>query len=179
MPAPQRASMLGWNLVMHLLRRDLGRILLCALALAVSACNQVHDSEVEKSLFRVLTLKPVSYGTGIGWGTAFKISGAATVVTNNHVVEDATTIVLIYWSDGKFVETEARVEFADKASDLALLRAVRPLPGKPLPLAPYTPSSGSEAWALGFPGAADAMFGSIRSIKDFLEKLSGDASMSL
>jgi pSer/pThr/pTyr-binding forkhead associated (FHA) protein len=163
---------------MQLLRCGMGRILLCAIVIALSACNQASEREVEKSLFRVLTLKQLPYGTVFGTGTAFKVSGAATVVTNNHVVQDATTIVLVYWSEGKFVESEARVEYADKAADLALLKAVRPLPGLPLPVARYTPESGSEAWALGFPAAADAVFGRIRSIEDFLEKLTADASMS-
>ena len=163
---------------MHLARLDVKRILLCVIAIALSACNQASEREVEKSLFRVLTLKQFPHGTVFATGTAFKISGAATVVTNNHVVQDATTIVLVYWSEGKFVESEARVEYADQAADLALLKAVRPLPGVPLPIARYAPESGSEAWALGFPAAADAVFGRIRSIEDFLEKLSADASMS-
>jgi pSer/pThr/pTyr-binding forkhead associated (FHA) protein len=166
------------RMAMHLLQRNMGRTLLCAIAIALSACNQAPEREVEKSLFRVLTLKQFPNGSVFATGTAFKISGPATVVTNNHVVQDATTIVLVYWSEGKFVESEARVEYADKASDLALLKAVRPLPGQPLPVARYTPASGSEAWALGFPSAADAIFGRIRSIEDFLEKLSADASMS-
>jgi pSer/pThr/pTyr-binding forkhead associated (FHA) protein len=159
-------------------QRLVGWILLGAIAFVLSACNQASEPEVEKSLFRVLTLKEVPFGSVVRTGTAFKISGAATVVTNNHVVQDATSIVLVYWSEGKFVESEARVEYADKAADLALLKAVRPLPGLPLPVARYTPASGSEAWALGFPHAADAVFGNVRSIQDFLEKLTADASMS-
>ena len=162
----------------RLLQLDLGRVLVCAVAIALSACNQASDREVEKSLFRVLTIKQLAYGSAVGWGTAFKVSEPDTVVTNNHVVQDATTILLVYWSEGKFVESEARVHYADKATDLAVLKAVRPLPGLPLPVAQYTPSSGSEAWALGFPHAADAVFGGIRSIEDFLEKLSRDTSMS-
>src|SRR5262249_23298278 len=163
---------------MQLLQCGMGRILLCAIVIALSACNQASEREVEKSLFRVLTLKQLPYGSVFGTGTAFKVSGASTVVTNNHVVQDATTIVLVYWSEGKFFESEARVEYADKAADLALLKAVRSLPGVPLPIARYTPESGSEAWALGFPAAADAVFGGIRSIEDFLEKLTRDTSMS-
>jgi pSer/pThr/pTyr-binding forkhead associated (FHA) protein len=165
-------------LAMRLLRLDMNRILLCVIAIALAACNQASEREVERSLFRVLTLKQFPHGSVFATGTAFKVSGAATVVTNNHVVQDATTIVLVYWSEGKFVESEARVEYADQAADLALLKAVRPLPGVPLPIARYTPASGSEAWALGFPAAADAIFGRIRSIGDFLEKLTADASMS-
>ena len=163
---------------MRLRRRDIARILLCAIAVVLSACKQATESDVESSLFRVLTVKQLSYGSIIGTGTAFKISGSSTVVTNNHVVKDAATIVLVYWSEGRFVETEARLEYADDTTDLALLKAVRPLPGRPLPIAHYSPSSGSEAWAFGFPAAADAVFGRVRSIDDFLEKLSADASMS-
>jgi pSer/pThr/pTyr-binding forkhead associated (FHA) protein len=166
------------QILVMFLQRQVARVLLCAIAIALSACNQASDREVEKSLFRVLALKEAPFGSVVRAGTAFKISGAATAVTNNHVVQDATTIVLVYWSEGKFVESEARVEYADKAADLAVLKAVRPLPGVPLPVARYTPASGSEAWALGFPAAADAVFGKVQSIEDFLEKLSADASMS-
>src|SRR5262249_4655259 len=148
-------------LAMRLLRWAMGRILLCAIAITLSACNQASERDVEKSLFRVLTLKELPYGTVFATGTAFKINGASTVVTNNHVVQDATTTVIVYWSEGKFVESEARVEYADKAADLALLKAAQPLPGLPLRIARYTPESGSEAWALGFPSAADAVFGGI------------------
>src|SRR5262245_35149764 len=165
-------------LAMQLLRWAMGCILLCAIAIALSACNQASERDVERSLFRVLTLKELPNGTVFATGTAFKINGASTVVTNNHVVQDATTIVLIDWSEAKSVESEARIEYADKAADLALLKAARPLPGLPLPIARYTPESGSEAWALGFPSAADAVFGGIRSIEDFLEKLTRDTSMS-
>ena len=161
----------------HLLRRGLRLILLCAFSMALSACNQGDNREVEKSLFRVLTLRELSYGSIIGRGTAFKINGN-TAVTNNHVVEDATAVVLIYWRDGKFIQTEARVEYADRARDLAVLKTAYPLPGSALALAMYTPPGGSEAWAFGFPGAADALFGGVRSVADFLEKLPEDASLS-
>jgi pSer/pThr/pTyr-binding forkhead associated (FHA) protein len=157
----------------------LGRLLLCVLAVVLSACTQADNQEVEKSLFRVLALRELSYGPVVVGGTAFKIDGLATVVTNFHVVENATDIVLIYWHEGRFVPTEARVEYADRTRDLALLKAVKPLPGRALPLAMYSPPSGSEAWALGFPGAADALFGRIRGVSDFLEKLSEDASLSV
>jgi pSer/pThr/pTyr-binding forkhead associated (FHA) protein len=155
------------------------RLLVCALAIVLSACTQADTRDVEKSLFRVLALKELPYGFMVVGGTAFKVDGIATVVTNNHVVEGATDIYLVYWREGKFVPTPARVEYADEKRDLALLKAVDPLPGGALPLAMYSPPSGSEAWALGFPGAADAMFGRIRGVSDFLEKLSEDASLSV
>jgi pSer/pThr/pTyr-binding forkhead associated (FHA) protein len=163
----------------RLLQRAFRRVLLCVFTIALSACHQADNREVEKSLFRVITVKQLPFASFIGWGTAFKIDGTATVVTNHHVIEDATAIVLVYWSGGRFVHTEARVEYADRTRDLALLKAAEPLPGRALPLAMYAPPSGSEVWAFGFPGAADALFGGARGVADFLEKLSKDASMSL
>ncbi|HWE16321.1 MAG TPA: FHA domain-containing protein [Hyphomicrobiaceae bacterium] len=154
-------------------------LLLCVITVALPACDRVENRAVEKSLFRVLALKEYPYGDFVVRGTAFKVDAPATVVTNYHVVQDATVIVLVYWHDGRFEHAEARVEHADRTRDLALLKAERPLPGGALPLAMYTPPSGSEAWAFGFPGAADAMFGRTRGIADFLEKLSQDVSLSI
>lgn len=161
------------------LQRVVARILPFALAPLLAACDQAGDREIERSIFRVLTVKPAGSWSTIGRGTAFKVNGTSTVVTNNHVVQDATSIVLVYWNDGRFEEAEARIEYADRNADLAILRTVKAIPGKPLPIARYTPAPTSEAWALGFPGAADALFGRVTSIEDFLLKLSGDPSMSL
>jgi hypothetical protein len=134
---------------------------------------------MESSVIRVIAIRFTSVGVLMSRGTAFKVHDPAIAVTNNHVIKDAESIFLVHWTDGKYVEIEARVEYADEKRDLALLRAVKALPGKPVPIAQYSPPNGSEAWAFGFPGAADALFGQSRTIGEFLEKLSEDKSLSL
>ena len=167
------------NPVMPLLMHTTRLILLAALCLAIAGCNQASDKEIESSLFRVIALRQGADGTVIGRGTAFKVGANGTVVTNHHVIQNASRIILAYWSNGRLEEAEARVEHADANVDLALLRAVKPLPGEALPIAQYTPANGSEAWALGFPGAADALFGRARTFEEFFYKLAADASMSV
>ena len=50
---------------MRFLQRVIGRISLCAILLALSGCNQTLDGEMEKSLFRVLTVKELASGSAI------------------------------------------------------------------------------------------------------------------
>lgn len=155
---------------------------LCLIAIAtiaLSGCGPTSRDGVETSVIRVLAIRSGASGAVVSRGTAFKVGAPAVVVTNYHVIEGATSIFLVFLRDGKVMETEASVAYGDRSRDLALLRGVQPLPGGPLPIAGYVPPSGAEAWAYGFPGAADVLFGQVRTLGDFLEKLASDPSMSV
>lgn len=166
---PQGKVMMGSPLI---------RLCLVSCACLLPACREVPDPSLEEGLFRVLATRPTDTGFRMSRGTAFKVQDPSTVVTNYHVVQDAASIALVYWRDGRLVEAEARVDIADQARDIAILKTIGTLPGKPLAIAQYSPAPGSEAWALGFPGAADALFGQIRTVEDFLGKLASDPSIS-
>ncbi|MFN8532306.1 MAG: trypsin-like peptidase domain-containing protein [Dehalococcoidia bacterium] len=71
-----------------------------------------------------------SQGSGIGSG--FVVSSEGHILTNNHVVEGATTLT-VRFSNG--TEIDARVLGRDPAGDLALLQARIPSDVQPLPLA--------------------------------------------
>ena len=154
-------------------------VFVVAASIALGGCKQEDNRKVENSVFRVVAAVPTPQGLGMSTGTAFKVHGPATVATNHHVVDGAEAIFLVFWQDGKFEALEARLDYGDKARDIAILKAIRPIPGEPLPLAAYSPEAGSEAWAFGFPGAADMVFGGVRTVDQFLKKLTADPAMSV
>jgi S1-C subfamily serine protease len=84
-------------------------------------------------------------GTSIG--TGFLI-GRRQVATVEHVVEGARVIRLL--QQGKVVATAVTIG-SDKARDIALLRANRPVKGHVLEVAASAPRLGEEVAALGFP----------------------------
>lgn len=76
--------------------------------------------------------KPDSPGNGVGQGSGFLYDSQGRIVTNNHVVENATRVEVTF-SDG--TTQEARILGVDPDSDLAVLEAdMVPTEIKPLPL---------------------------------------------
>ncbi|HYF26449.1 MAG TPA: trypsin-like peptidase domain-containing protein [Baekduia sp.] len=61
----------------------------------------------------------VSVRTGSGQGTGFLVDRDGTIVTNAHVVGDATTVTIRFGEDG--ARTTGRVTGADPSSDLAVV----------------------------------------------------------
>lgn len=88
-------------------------------------------------------------------GSGFLIDGEGHIVTNNHVVEDAKKIEVL-WTDGSTVE--AKVIGTDPDSDLALLKVSRiPATAKPVPLGDSKQVQvGQRAIAIGNPFGLDS-----------------------
>jgi len=69
--------------------------------------------------------------TGEGAGSGFIIDDAGHIITNNHVVQDATQVVVVFYNN---IETVAKVVGTDDDSDLAVIKVdslpdgVHPLP---------------------------------------------------
>jgi len=76
--------------------------------------------------------KPDSAGNGVGQGSGFLYDSQGRIVTNNHVVENATRVEVTF-SDG--TTREARILGVDPDSDLAVLEVdMAPAEIQPLPL---------------------------------------------
>jgi S1-C subfamily serine protease len=118
-------------------------------------------SAIEASVVRVIVpqSQPDSFSLGTGW----IVSGRRVVITNNHVVEGGTAFHLGVLVDGKPQVIEAKLLRRSPEKDLAVLEAVRDLPGKALPLAGYETRATTRVIAIGFPGTADLALFSDRS----------------
>lgn len=100
--------------------------------------------------------------SGSGFLIANSDSGAL-VVTNYHVVEGASRIVLLYDGNGP---VELNVVAIAEDRDLCLLRAPNALPGMtPLALA-STVQIGEAVYALGYPGGSDVFSDDLALTKD-------------
>jgi len=152
--------------------------------LLLSSCAGVDAPELreaEQSVYRIIAKVSEKNKNSKGRdeivenysvATGFLVSGINVVATNAHVVENAVKdksgnalIYVMYRENGKIEYTTASVEkfvpVNGKGADLAILKANRALPGKPLKLADFAFSQledGSEVKAIGYPVAAD--FGS-------------------
>lgn len=93
----------------------------------------------------VVRIETVGCGES-GIGTGFLLSSTV-VATVNHVIADSTVISLI--AGGQ--RTTGTVIGSDPATDLALVRATRPLAGHHFALATTPPNVGSPVAAIGFP----------------------------
>ncbi len=82
-----------------------------------------------------------------GHGSAFAVEGGGLLITNYHVIKDATHAE-IRLRDGRAVAPVSIVA-VDLANDLALLQVAEPL--VPIPLADRPPVTGARAWAIGSP----------------------------
>lgn len=87
-------------------------------------------------------------------GTGFVIDGAGLILTNNHVVENATSIEIHFFGDDADERYEARVLGRDRLTDSALLELVE-RPERELPVATFGDSSqmapGDWVMAIGAP----------------------------
>ena len=87
-------------------------------------------------------------------GTGFVIDGAGLILTNNHVVENATSIEIHFFGDDADERYEARVLGRDRLNDSALLELVE-RPERELPVATFGDSGqmapGDWVMAIGAP----------------------------
>jgi len=150
-----------------------------AVLLLLPGCDQVLDLKSgEHGVFRIITSK-LDPKTGklavAATGTGFLVNDRNIIATNRHVIEFTDgkgnrigradtngrieVVYLVKDAAGKerpeFVQATVVSEGQEKYADLALLRTVGPLPGKPLRLADYAPEDNSAVKAVGFPGGAD------------------------
>ena len=77
-------------------------------------------------------------------GTGFIISKDGFILTNNHVVEDATKIEVVLYGDDSDVSYQAKVIGRDPLTDSALIQLVEK-PNQPLPEAKFGDSAQVEA----------------------------------
>jgi serine protease Do len=106
---------------------------------AVVSVNVVRrERVVPRSLFEQLMLPPGYQRESAGLGSGFVIRADGLVLTNEHVVRDASTVVVTL-ADGR--EMDADVVGTDEVNDLALLR-IRMEGGTRLPVAPLGDSDG-------------------------------------
>lgn len=125
-----------------------GLVFCVLLALAEAALASPDVEALNQSTVRIFT----SDGASSGSGTGFVVSETGLVVTNHHVISDATAIVVLVSSSTR--QYPARVLASSQELDLALLE-VPQLQAPVLPIATRSPRLGEDVWAIGFPGIAD------------------------
>lgn len=118
--------------------------------------EQVAKSELAKLSKRVennpvlpaYRPKQVRKERGFSTGTGFFVTDEGILITNFHVIDGATTIVIVNPADRK--EYNATVLQTDPANDIAILKT--DVKGTAVPLAPrFYLSKGDEVLALGYP----------------------------
>ena len=142
-------------------------VLLCLPVQAAGAPRAVLNAK--DGVVRIFCRVGDDVYSGSGFLIANSDSGAL-VVTNYHVVEGASGIVLLYDGNGP-VDLEAVAIAEDR--DLCLLRAPNALPGMtPLALA-GTVEIGEAVYALGYPGGSDVFSDDLALTKDKMALTSG------
>lgn len=91
----------------------------------------------------------------LSFGSGVVISEQGVVLTNAHVVEDSTRLVV--YIRNQAIDTEATVLAVDSDLDLAALHIQTDLPVPFLPLAVETPEEGTPAIAVGYPRISDVL----------------------
>ena len=117
---------------------------------AATRINQIY-ARVSSSVVSIQVIQ----SSGAGSGTGFVINADGTIVTNAHVVGDASQVKVRY--DDKGDSYDAQVVGTDPSSDLAVLRPSSSSPKRPaLPLADSDQVRvGDEAIAIGYPLGLD------------------------
>jgi S1-C subfamily serine protease len=119
--------------------------------------------------------RPAATGRGVGSGVVYDAGGL--VLTNNHVVEGATSLT-VSLPDGRVYE--GKVLGGDPQMDLAVLK-IRPAAGEALPVAPLGNSATLEVgdWvvaignALGLPGGPTVTAGVVSAVGRAIQEPSG------
>lgn len=122
-------------------------------------------NKVDPSVVRIFA-QGIKNGKKISWsGSGFVINKNGFVATNNHVVENSTTLIV---PDGSFERLrKATIIWTDPNVDLAVIK-VEGLSRPAVPLAVREPQKGTPAFAVGFPGLGDG-FESVVKRKPSLE----------
>lgn len=119
---------------------------------SASTCNVtcVNMKQIfEQSSFVGLVLVENEKGSASGTGAVVKIDGVKYILTNNHVVEGASSIWISFYKHSPMYEVS--IVGRDPAADLALLTA--PFLPASIGLITFgkTPEIGEEVYALGYP----------------------------
>jgi putative serine protease PepD len=98
----------------------------------VATGGSANDSDLVRSVYAAASPSVVSVRTGSGSGTGFLVESDGTIVTNAHVVGDASQVQVRFSDDGPL--HDARVLGVDASTDLAAIKVdesaaegVRPL----------------------------------------------------
>ncbi|HEX8242675.1 MAG TPA: trypsin-like peptidase domain-containing protein, partial [Longimicrobium sp.] len=106
---------------------------------AVVSVNVVRTERVTpRSLYEQMVIPPGAQREAAGLGSGFVIRADGLVLTNEHVVRDASAVVVTL-ADGR--EFDAQVAGVDEVNDLAVVRLRAPR-GTQLPVAPLGDSDG-------------------------------------
>jgi serine protease Do len=107
---------------------------------AVISVNVLRrERVVARTMFEQMMIPPGAQREAQGLGSGFIIRADGLAITNEHVVRDATGVVVTL-ADGR--EFEAEVVGTDEVNDLAVIRIRRPAGDAPLPVAPLGDSDG-------------------------------------
>lgn len=107
---------------------------------------------IEPNVFRILTRTETTAGSGTG----FWIRGASALVTNRHVVDGISDIVVVAREGGELKLLPVVVLHSSATHDIAVLSVPGLTPPPGLLLAPIGEvAKGQPVWAVGYPQAAD------------------------
>jgi Trypsin-like peptidase domain len=96
--------------------------------------KKIYPSSLEDNIFKT--------------GTGFFISKEGFVVTNYHVIKDASTI---YVSNESYKRLKAKVEFTDEFNDIAILKIEYSLKNIPYNIVAANKEIGNNVFTLGYP----------------------------
>lgn len=101
------------------------------LALQTNYLSELYD-QANPGVVSIQTIVDSPLGRGVGAGSGFIIDEAGHIVTNDHVVAGASSVIVNFYNG---FETRAEVVGADDDSDLAVLRVSELVEGaRPLPI---------------------------------------------
>ncbi len=120
----------------------------------ISYADYSHAKEgIDSSVVRIETYRSDEYAGG-GSGVVFSKSGH--VLTNAHVLKNANQFVIFTGTDSSYKSHHANIVWTDNKLDLAIIQA--PDIGlNPVVISTYEVAKGSQVYAVGFPGVADAL----------------------
>ena len=122
-----------------------------ALVLALARASAINVERDDSAVYRIIN---IDLKGRFASGTGFLINSTGLVVTNDHVVENARTLLVVHREAAIIKVWPARLLGVSGAKDLALLQA-EGITGVPLALNKEGATKGSDVYAVGFPGQAD------------------------
>ncbi len=152
------------------MKKFLHRLLICLLASCVASCKkqdgaQFSPQNLEESCVRIMSFQfrggKVSFENGdllsAGSGSGFLVGTKGHVVTNHHVVEGATHVLLMRKKGTKTLLYSAKVIKEEEHQDLALLSSSIQANG--LPVNMVDADKLAKVHSIGYPAIADAKGG--------------------